>query len=169
MNSWNSSCGKNLEYPIALNMAAANQTQGGDAIHGQSGRFGGSIVMVPLPFFGRFFWHWALINARHVLIKPGFYFFRLKQKKHFSIWRGTKISVLRHHGFGAGHHNHGAPTIVRDLFASAFLYKKKNNLFREKEQVFLIIPNWLVSVLIWKSKNGNLTFLIILIAFISFT
>ena len=154
MNSWNSSCGKNLEYPIALNMAAANQTQGGDAIHGQSGRFGGSIVMVPLPFFGRFFWHWALINARHVLIKPGFYFFRLKQKKHFSIWRGTTTMV---------------PPPLFVIYLPVLFCTKKNNLFREKEQVFLIIPNWLVSVLILKSMNGNFTFLIILIAFLSFT
>ena len=154
MNSWNSSCGRNLEDTIALNMAAANQTQGGDAIHGQSGRFGGSIVMVPLPFFGRFFWHWALINARYVLIKQGFYFFRLKQKN-ICQFEGAPQPWCPHH--------------CSWFICQCFFVQKKNNLFREKEQVFLIIPNWLVSVLIWKSKNGNFTFLIFLIAFISFT
>ena len=57
MTSWNSSCGKNLEYEVVLNMAAANQTQGGNAIHDQSGTFAPAI-------FSKVFWVAKKVNTR---------------------------------------------------------------------------------------------------------
>ena len=61
MTSWNSSCGKNLEYEVVLNMAAANQTQGGNAIHDQSGTFAPAI-------FWEFFWVGKIVNTRSTKI-----------------------------------------------------------------------------------------------------
>ena len=50
-----------------------------DALYLQSGTFGDTIVlvpgtktMVPLPFLEGLFWRCALIDARYVMIKPGF-------------------------------------------------------------------------------------------------